>query len=154
MPGAFEALKAGDTERHDTIVADETRRLATEVDVLVLAQAGMARVVDALPAGEVNIPVLTSPRSGIRQLHPVRHHLTSVAVRVNPRRSTTSRRLHAGITALLLAGGVNPLRGHWPATEITKAWIRQGNQLGESAPAVAIDKGFLPKGYVWPRAAR
>jgi Asp/Glu/hydantoin racemase len=67
-PGAFEALKAGDTERHDAIVADEARRLAAEVDVLVLAQASMARVVDALPAGAVNVPVLTSPRSGVRQL--------------------------------------------------------------------------------------
>jgi Asp/Glu/hydantoin racemase len=69
-PGAFEALRAGDTARHDEIVGAEVRRLAAEVDVLVLAQASMARVVDGLPAGEVTVPVLTSPRSGIRQLRP------------------------------------------------------------------------------------
>ncbi|WP_329238193.1 aspartate/glutamate racemase family protein [Actinoallomurus sp. NBC_01490] len=69
-PGAFEALKAGDAARHDAIVAAEARRLAAEVDILVLAQASMARVVDALPPGEVNVPVLTSPRSGVRQLRP------------------------------------------------------------------------------------
>jgi hypothetical protein len=63
-------LKAGDAERHDAIVAAEARRLAAEVDVLVLAQASMARVVDALPDGDVNVPVLTSPRSGVRQLRP------------------------------------------------------------------------------------
>jgi Asp/Glu/hydantoin racemase len=69
-PGAFEALKAGDTARHDAIVAEETRRLAAEADVLVLAQASMARVVDALPPGEITVPVHTSPRSGVRQLRP------------------------------------------------------------------------------------
>jgi Asp/Glu/hydantoin racemase len=67
-PGAFEALQAGDTGRHDDIVATEVRRLAGEVDVLVLAQASMARVLDSLPAGEVRVPVLTSPRSGVQQL--------------------------------------------------------------------------------------
>jgi Asp/Glu/hydantoin racemase len=69
-PGAFDALRAGDTARHDEIVGAEVRRLAAEVDVLVLAQASMARVVDGLPPGEIRVPVLTSPRSGIRQLRP------------------------------------------------------------------------------------
>jgi aspartate/glutamate racemase len=69
-PGAFEALRAGDTARHDEIVGAEVRRLAARVDVLVLAQASMARVVDALPAEEIRVPVLTSPRSGVRQLRP------------------------------------------------------------------------------------
>lgn len=69
-PGAFEALRSGDTERHDAIVGAEVRRLAAEVDVLVLAQASMARVVANLPAGEVPARVLTSPRSGVRQLRP------------------------------------------------------------------------------------
>ncbi|MEU4565235.1 aspartate/glutamate racemase family protein [Micromonospora sp. NPDC023956] len=68
-PGAFEALRAGETDRHDDLVAAEVRRLAAEVDVLVLAQASMARVVDSLPADQV--PVLSSPRSGIRQLRAV-----------------------------------------------------------------------------------
>ena len=44
--------------------------MAAETDVLVLAQASMARVVESLPEGEVTIPVLTSPRSGVRQLRP------------------------------------------------------------------------------------
>ncbi|MEO3778722.1 aspartate/glutamate racemase family protein [Micromonospora sp. B11E3] len=69
-PGAFEALRNGDPGRHDEIVAAEVRRLAGEVDVLVLAQASMARVVDRLPADQVPVPVLTSPRSGVRQLRP------------------------------------------------------------------------------------
>lgn len=69
-PGAFEALKGGDAARHDEIVAAEVRRVAGQVDALVLAQASMARVVDALPAGAVPVPVFTSPRSGVRQLRP------------------------------------------------------------------------------------
>ncbi|MER7892264.1 aspartate/glutamate racemase family protein [Micromonospora sp. NPDC094482] len=69
-PGAFEALRGGDPDRHDQLVAAEVRRLGGEVDVLVLAQASMARVVDALPADQVPVPVLSSPRSGVRQLHP------------------------------------------------------------------------------------
>ncbi|MGR6318287.1 aspartate/glutamate racemase family protein [Micromonospora soli] len=69
-PGAFDALRHGDPGRHDEIVAAEVRRLAGEVDVLVLAQASMARVVDRLPAEQVPAPVLTSPRSGVRQLGP------------------------------------------------------------------------------------
>lgn len=67
-PGAFEALRSGATGEHDAVVAAEVRRLAAEVDVLVLAQASMARVADALPADEVPVPVLTSPRSGLRPL--------------------------------------------------------------------------------------
>jgi Asp/Glu/hydantoin racemase len=66
--GAFEALRDGDPARHDAIVAAEAQRLGSEVDVLVLAQASMARVVDGLPKGELPVPVLTSPRSGVRQL--------------------------------------------------------------------------------------
>jgi Asp/Glu/hydantoin racemase len=69
-PGAFAALGDGDPARHDEIVAVEVRRLAGEVDVLVLAQASMARVVDRLPADQVPVPVLTSPRSGVGQLRP------------------------------------------------------------------------------------
>jgi hypothetical protein len=69
-PGAADALRGGDTERHDEIVGAEVRRLATEADVLVLAQASMARVVAGLPAEEISVPVLTSPRSGVRQLRP------------------------------------------------------------------------------------
>lgn len=69
-PGAFEALRNGDADRHDAIVAAEARRLAAEVDMLVLAQASMARVVATLPADQIPARILTSPRSGVRQLRP------------------------------------------------------------------------------------
>jgi hypothetical protein len=38
------------------------------VDVVVLAQASMARVADALPAEDRRVPVLSSPRSGVEAL--------------------------------------------------------------------------------------
>jgi Asp/Glu/hydantoin racemase len=66
--GAFPALRAGDAAGHDRLVGAAARRLAADVDVLVLAQASMSRIVAALPAGEVPVPVLTSPESGVRQL--------------------------------------------------------------------------------------
>jgi Asp/Glu/hydantoin racemase len=46
--GAFDALQAGDRDRHDELVSEGVRRLAAEVDVIVLAQASMARVVDSM----------------------------------------------------------------------------------------------------------
>ena len=65
-PGAFDAQRAGDVAQHDRMVAAEARRLAATADVLVLAQASMARALPA--AGPAGVPVLTSPRSGVRQL--------------------------------------------------------------------------------------
>lgn len=67
-PGAYEARVGGDTARHDEVVLAEARRLAADHDVLVLAQASMAPVVDRLPAGEITVPVLSSPRGGAAQL--------------------------------------------------------------------------------------
>ncbi|NJP88692.1 aspartate/glutamate racemase family protein [Nonomuraea sp. FMUSA5-5] len=63
--GAFEALRAGDGARHDALVLDGFRELAGKVDVVVLAQASMARIVGETGGG---VPVLSSPRSGIAQL--------------------------------------------------------------------------------------
>ena len=63
--GAFEALQAGDRDRHDELVREGVRSLAAEADVIVLAQASMARVVDGLPDEERTVPSLSSPRLGV-----------------------------------------------------------------------------------------
>jgi Asp/Glu/hydantoin racemase len=68
VDGAFDALSAGDRDRHDELVRDGLRRLAADVDVVVLAQASMARIVDALPEEERSVPVLTSPRLGMARV--------------------------------------------------------------------------------------
>ena len=59
--GAFDALMSGDAAKHDTMVAAALRELSSQVDVIVLAQASMARVVDTLPAADRRVPILASP---------------------------------------------------------------------------------------------
>ena len=46
--GAFEAVLRGDAERHDRMLMESLNRLRSEVDVVVLAQASMARVADQI----------------------------------------------------------------------------------------------------------
>lgn len=66
--GAFEALIAGDTAAHDTKVAAALRELSTHVDVILLAQASMARVVETLGPADRRIPILASPPLAIQHL--------------------------------------------------------------------------------------
>jgi Asp/Glu/hydantoin racemase len=66
--GAFEALGAGDTSRHDCLVAEGLKELMSQVDVIVLAQASMARIVDALPDSEKTMPIFSSPRLAVERL--------------------------------------------------------------------------------------
>lgn len=68
VEGAFEALMGGQGARHDELVSAALRELISTVDVIVLAQASMARVVDALPATEKRIPILASPSTAIAHL--------------------------------------------------------------------------------------
>ncbi|MFA9445043.1 aspartate/glutamate racemase family protein [Egicoccus sp. AB-alg6-2] len=59
--GAFEAVREGDGERHDELVrAGLDRLLDHDVEVVVLAQASMARVLDTLDEPP-SVPVLSSP---------------------------------------------------------------------------------------------
>jgi len=69
--GAFEALMSGDAAKHDALVATALKDLAQQVEVVVLAQASMARVVDTLSAGEVKVPVLASPGIAVDYLTTV-----------------------------------------------------------------------------------
>ena len=66
--GAFEAVISGDAATHDKIVGAGIRELAELVDVIVLAQASMARVVDNLPAEAKKVPILSSPRLAVERL--------------------------------------------------------------------------------------
>jgi len=64
--GAFEAVLAGDTATHDRLLADALTRLAPAVDVVVLAQASMARVAGKLPLVPGSAPILSSPELAVR----------------------------------------------------------------------------------------
>ncbi len=66
--GAFAMLSSGDTAGHDAAVASALTEMATQVDVIVLAQASMARALEG-PIGEaIPCPVLTSPTLGVRYI--------------------------------------------------------------------------------------
>jgi Asp/Glu/hydantoin racemase len=59
--GAFEALLTGDPETHDALVSRALINDLSNVDVIVLAQASMARVAERLPPEALAAPVLSSP---------------------------------------------------------------------------------------------
>jgi Asp/Glu/hydantoin racemase len=68
VEGAFEAVISGNGAKHDELVGAALRDLAKKVDVIVLAQASMARVVDSLAPADKPVPILSSPRSAIEHL--------------------------------------------------------------------------------------
>ncbi|MFG3151480.1 aspartate/glutamate racemase family protein [Streptomyces sp. NPDC048219] len=76
--GAFSVLMSGDRDRHDAMVLDGARTLATEVDAIVLAQASMARLAPVI-AEAVGKPVLSSPRSGAEDAVRVLQKQTATA---------------------------------------------------------------------------
>src|ERR1700733_15796456 len=63
--GAFEAVLSGDTARHDELVSVALRGLRDRVDVVVLAQASMARVLAQMDLSK-GAPVLSSPELAVR----------------------------------------------------------------------------------------
>ncbi|MBE7169099.1 MAG: aspartate/glutamate racemase family protein [Williamsia sp.] len=66
--GAFDKLMSGDAAAHDAMVAAALKELSLQVDVIVLAQASMARVVDTLPEANKRVPILASPGIAIEYL--------------------------------------------------------------------------------------
>ena len=67
VEGAYAALAAGDRGKHDALVGEVLGKAYQETDVVVLAQASMAGVVDQL-AGLDGSRFLTSPRLGMAQV--------------------------------------------------------------------------------------
>ena len=64
VEGAFQILMSGGRERHDRMVAEAARKLANQVELIVLAQASMTRLVLSL-SQETGLRVLSSPRLAI-----------------------------------------------------------------------------------------
>jgi Asp/Glu/hydantoin racemase len=64
--GAFEAVLAGDTALHDRLLLAALSDLMKRVDVVVLAQASMVRVVSQLPRDN-HVPILSSPELAVRR---------------------------------------------------------------------------------------
>ena len=66
--GAFDAFLAGRVDEHDKIVRGRLLDLMGKVEVVLLAQASMKRIADALEEKERTVPVLSSPRPAVERL--------------------------------------------------------------------------------------
>ena len=69
--GAFDAVMSGDGDTHDSIVSAALLELMREVDVVVLAQASMARVLATMDPVSLSVPVLSSPELAVRRVADV-----------------------------------------------------------------------------------
>lgn len=69
--GAFDAVLAGDTDVHDRILSQALNDEMKGVDVVILAQASMARVVKAMPQGTLTVPVLSSPELAVKSAREI-----------------------------------------------------------------------------------
>lgn len=67
---AYQRLMAGDREGHDAALGAALAELAPRVDVVVLAQASMARVLPSLPVSQQS-KFLSSPRLGMEQVRSI-----------------------------------------------------------------------------------
>lgn len=62
---AFPAVLAGDTRTHDRLLRKALLEDLDGVELIVLAQASMARVLSTLPSGALHAKVLTSPELAV-----------------------------------------------------------------------------------------
>ncbi len=65
---ALKALQSGDMDNHDRLVMEKLKELMHRVDVIVLAQASIARAAAKIPESERKVPFLSSPRLGVQRL--------------------------------------------------------------------------------------
>jgi aspartate/glutamate racemase len=70
IEGAYEKLMAGDREGHDALLVEKLQELARAVDLVVLAQASMARVLPRLATADQE-KVLVSPRLAMERVKNV-----------------------------------------------------------------------------------
>jgi len=71
VPGALDALLGGDGATHDRLLSGAIQQMSSRVDVVVLAQASMARVLESLPASARSKPVLSSPHLALERLQAI-----------------------------------------------------------------------------------
>ena len=70
IDGAYQKLMAGDREGHDNLLVENLQELARTVDVVVLAQASMARVLPRLSTADQD-KILVSPRLAMERVKNV-----------------------------------------------------------------------------------
>jgi Asp/Glu/hydantoin racemase len=67
IEGAYQKLMAGDREGHDNLLIEKLQDLARDMDIVVLAQASMARVLPGIPAAERS-KFMSSPRLAMQRV--------------------------------------------------------------------------------------
>ncbi len=70
VAAAYQKLMEGDKDGHDAALSEALQELAERVDVVVLAQASMARVLSRLPDA-LQSKFLSSPRSGLERVRQI-----------------------------------------------------------------------------------
>jgi glutamate racemase len=70
IEGVYQKLMAGDREGHDNLLVEKLQELARSVDIVVLAQASMARVLPRLSAADQD-KILVSPRLAMERVKNV-----------------------------------------------------------------------------------
>lgn len=65
-PGAMDALRDGDADTHNVLVADAVDKLG-DVDAIILAQFSTSRAAHAVRA-KTDVPVLTSPEAAVQKM--------------------------------------------------------------------------------------
>jgi Asp/Glu/hydantoin racemase len=70
IEGAYQKLMSGDREGHDNLLIEKLQELARDTDVVVLAQASMARVLPRLPEADQS-KILVSPRLAMERVKNV-----------------------------------------------------------------------------------
>lgn len=68
---AFDAVRNGEAHLHDQLVRNTIFDIAPDVDVIVLAQASMARVLDIIPESERPKTILSSPLLAFEKLNKI-----------------------------------------------------------------------------------
>lgn len=71
--GAFDALLDGKIEEHDRCVVRGLERVEGKVDVVVMSQVSMERILCSKEKPKLSVPILSCPRSGVAQLRDVLH---------------------------------------------------------------------------------
>lgn len=68
VEAALPALLRGEGAVHDELVKEATLELAQRTDVIVLAQASIARVLDVIPAAVCAAPIFSGPHLALEQV--------------------------------------------------------------------------------------
>lgn len=71
VENALPLLLKGEAQKHDELVISAIREISSKVEVIVLAQASLARVMEYLPRDVMQIPILASPYLVLEQAREI-----------------------------------------------------------------------------------